>query len=75
MWAGRAFQWIFNQGKNKTPVKGGHDNLAMLLFCVYFDLVTDLVYRTVQLIQHKSIKEMYLINFVNFALLLPIFLN
>ena len=25
--------------------------------------------------QHKWMKEMYLINFVNFALLLPIFLN
>ena len=44
-------------------------------FCVYFDLVTDQIYRTVQLIQHKGMKEMHLINFVNFALLLPIFLN
>ena len=47
----------------------------MLLFCVYFDLVTDQIYRTVQLMQYKEMKEMYLINFVNFALLLPIFLN
>ena len=47
----------------------------MLLFCVDFDLVTDQIYRTVQLIQHKGMKEMHLINFVNFALLLPIFLN
>ena len=36
----------------------------MLLFCVYFDLVTDKVYRTVQLIQHKGMKEMYFITFV-----------
>ena len=47
----------------------------MLLFCVYFDLVTDKIYRTVQLMQHNGIKEMYLFNFVNLALLLPIFLN
>ena len=47
----------------------------MLLFCVYFDLVTDQIYRTVQLMQNKGMKEMFLINFVNFALLLPIFLN
>ena len=47
----------------------------MLLFCVYFDLVTDHIYRTLQLIQLKGMKVMHLINFVNFALLLPIFLN
>ena len=47
----------------------------MLLFCACFDLVTDLVYRTVQLNQHKGIKEMYLINFVNLALLMPKCLN
>ena len=41
----------------------------------YFDLVTDYVYRTVQLMQHKGMKEMYLITFVNFSLVLPIFLN
>ena len=41
----------------------------------YFDLVTDKIYRTVQLIQHKGMKEMHLIKFVNFALLLPILLN
>ena len=46
----------------------------MLFFCVYFDLVTDQI-RTVQVMQHKGMKEMYLINFVNFALLLPVFLN
>ena len=43
----------------------------MLLFCVYFDLVIDQIYRTVQLIM----KETHLINLVNFALLLPKFLN
>ena len=47
----------------------------MLLFCVYFDLVTDKVYRTVQLIHYKGMKEIHLITFVNFASLLPIFLN
>ena len=47
----------------------------MFLFCVYFDLVTDQIYRTVQLMQHKGMKEMYLINCVNLALLLPVFLN
>ena len=47
----------------------------MLFFCVYFDSVTDKVYKTVQVMQHKGTKEMYLINFVNFALLLPVFLN
>ena len=56
-------------------LKCGRDNLAMLLFCFYFDFVTDYIYRTVQLMQHKGMKEMYLINFVIFALLLPIFLN
>ena len=33
------------------------------------------VYRAVQLMEYKVMKEMYLINFVNFALLLPLFLN
>ena len=47
----------------------------MLLFGVYFDSVTDKVYRTVQLMQHKGMKEKYVITFVNFALLLRIFLN
>ena len=41
----------------------------MFLFCVNFDLVTDQIYRTVQLMQHKAMKEMFLINFVNLALL------
>ena len=51
------------------------DAMAMLLFSVYFDLETDYIFRTVHLMQHKGMKEMYLINFVNLALLLPIFLN
>ena len=46
----------------------------MLLFCVYFDLVTDLIYRTVQLMQHKGMKKIHFI-FFSFALFLPIFLN
>ena len=36
----------------------------MLFFCVYFDLVTGQIYRTVQFMQHKGMKEMYL-NFAN----------
>ena len=38
-------------------------------------ILTDHIYRTLQLIQLKGMKVMHLINFVNFALLLPVFLN
>ena len=44
---------------HKITLKCRRDNLAMLLFCVYFDLVTDWIYRTVQLMQHKGMNEMY----------------
>ena len=36
----------------------------------YYFVFIDKIYRTVQLIQRKGMKEMHLINFVNFALLL-----
>ena len=47
----------------------------MLLFYFYFDLVTDSVYSTVQLVQHMGMKNMHIIYFDNFALISSIFLN
>ena len=51
-------------------------NLIQTIFIfINNNLVTDKVYNTVQLIQHMGMKNMHFINFVNFALLLSIFLN
>ena len=47
---------------NARDLLCGRDNLA-ILFCVYFSVLTDKLYRKVQLIQNKEMKEMFLINF------------